>query len=110
ALQAPTLIYPLIVTVVLSTSANAAFYIAWMIAGFLFIGPMALSLVLDAADPNSLHRKVVFTLGLSYAIAVVGELALVALSGTALRVFGASYAEQARICLPVLGVAVFGLI
>jgi O-antigen/teichoic acid export membrane protein len=113
ALQAPTLTYPLIVTVVLSTQANAAFYIAWMIAGFLYIGPMSLSLVLyaaDAADPDSLHRKVLFTLGLSYAIGVVGEIGLVVLSGTALRFFGHSYAEQARICLPVIGAAVFGLI
>ena len=113
ALQAPTLTYPLIVTVVLSTEANAAFYIAWMIAGFLYIGPMSLSLVLyaaDAADPDSLHRKMLFTLGLSYAIGIVGEIGLVLLSGTALRFFGHSYAEQARICLPVIGAAVFGLI
>lgn len=111
-LQAPTMMLPLIVTVVLSTAANAAFYIAWMIAGFLFIGPISLSLVLyaaDAAEPHALEHKTRLTLGTSLVIGVVGEGLLILMSGTALRVFGPTYAARAGLCLPILGVGVFGM-
>src|SRR5258707_502014 len=56
ALQPPSLLLPVFVTVLLSAQLNAAFYIAWMVAGFVFIGPRSLAVVLYAIssrEPSS---------------------------------------------------------
>jgi len=42
-LSAPTLLLPVMVTVMLSTQANAWFYVAWMVANFVFVVPGALT-------------------------------------------------------------------
>jgi len=113
SLQASVLALPLIVTYALSIEANAVFYIAWMVAGFAFVAPLALSLVLYAAgatDPAALQHKIRFTAGSALAIGVVSNIFLLIMGGFLLRVFGRSYADQGRVCLSVLGLGVFPLI
>lgn len=113
SLQGLGLILPLVVTAVLSTKLNASFYVAWMIAGFVFIGPRSLTTVLYAAAataPESLAQKMRFTLWLSLVMGVGASAALFVGADFALRLFGADYAQQAATCLRLLGLGVFPLI
>ena len=69
----------MLVTVVVSPSANAAFYAAWTLSGFLKIVPTHLSTVLfavAAADPQIIARKLRFTLRLSLLIGLPGMVVL----------------------------------
>ena len=65
----------MLVTVIVSPSANAAFYAAWTLVSFLKIVPLHLSTVLfaiAAADPQVIARKLRFTLRLSLLIGLPG--------------------------------------
>jgi O-antigen/teichoic acid export membrane protein len=88
--------------VIVSPSANAAFYAAWTLSGFLYIVPTHLSTVLFAvasAEPQAIARKLRFTLRLSALIGLPG-MALLGLSAhLALSLFGASYARAATVPL-----------
>lgn len=113
AIQAPLLTLPLLVTALLSSSSNGAFYIAWMIAGLGFVAPVALSTVLYAvgsSSPELLAKKLRFTLRLSFLLTVVGSVGLILGSDLLLTLFGKSYAQQADDCLRLLAVAAFPLI
>jgi O-antigen/teichoic acid export membrane protein len=113
ALQSPRLMLPVLVTVLLSASANAHFYVAWMIAGFVFLAPQSLTTVLPAvgaAEPRVLARKIRHTLGISAGIGLLACLGLLAAADLALALFGRGYAEQAAWSLRILGLAVFPLI
>src|SRR6202020_1173592 len=79
ALVAPYSLIPVLVTVIVSPAANAAFYAAWMLSGFLKIVPTHLSTVLfaiAAADPQVIARKLRFTLRLSLLIGLPGMVIL----------------------------------
>lgn len=109
-LQAPALIMPLIVTAVLSADANAYFYTAWMIAGFVFVVPIALTTVLYAlgsADPGALGQKVRMTLRLSFAFGLLANLFLLVGANLILSLFGENYAAEASLSLRILALAVF---
>lgn len=113
SLQFSHLILPLIVTVTLSAAVNAYFYAAWMIAGFVFTLPLALTVVLyavGAADPIALARKTRFTLGIAAASGLVTNVVLWVAAPLVLRLFGASYATYASTPLRVLTLGVFALI
>lgn len=105
AIVVPRSLIPVLVTVVVSPSANAAFYAAWTLSGFLYIVPTHLSTVLfavAAADPQAIARKLRFTLRLSGLIGLPG-MAILGLSGhLALSMFGASYARAAAMPLWLL--------
>lgn len=113
ALQAPALILPIEVTVLLSATANAWFYISWMISGLFLVLPYALTTALYAASsaqPTTLAQKIRFTLvlaivtnGITVAILLLGANLILAL-------FGHTYAEQAALCLRILSIAAFPLI
>jgi O-antigen/teichoic acid export membrane protein len=112
-LQVPNLALPLIVTITLSTTTNAYFYTAWMTAGFVFIGPYALTLALyavGAGQPRALAEKARFTLRVAFAIAVAGNIVLLLGADLILRVFGAAYADNAATTLRIVGLGVFPLI
>src|SRR5215813_8790688 len=82
-LQAPTLALPVLVTILLSATTNAWFYVAWTIASFVFAVPIALTTVLYATvsgRPTVLAHKTRLTLGLA-SVACVGA-ACVLLLGT----------------------------
>jgi O-antigen/teichoic acid export membrane protein len=113
ALQSPRLMLPVLVTVLLSAAANAHFYVAWMIAGFVFLAPQSLTTVLPAvgaAEPRALARKIRHTLAMSSGIGLLACLGLLVGADLALTLFGPGYAEQAAWSLRVLGLAVFPLI
>jgi O-antigen/teichoic acid export membrane protein len=102
AIAVPRSLIPMLVTVIVSPSANAAFYAAWTLSGFLYIVPTHLSTVLFAvasAEPQAIARKLRFTLRLSALIGLPG-MALLGLSAhLALSLFGASYARAATVPL-----------
>ena len=105
AIQVPLSLIPVLVTVVVSPSANAAFYAAWMICNFLYIIPVHLSTVLfavAAADPGALAAKLRFVLRLSLLIGLPGMAALALAAHPALSLFGAGYARAATVPLWLL--------
>jgi O-antigen/teichoic acid export membrane protein len=100
AIMMPTSLLPVLVTVIVSPSANAAFYIATMITGFVFIVPSHLATVLFAvvaADPKVIARKMRFALRLSYLIGLPGMAVLILGAHVLLSLFGKSYAADATL-------------
>lgn len=96
AIMMPIYLLPVLVTVIVSPSANAAFYVAAMLTGFLFIVPAHLATVLFAvvaADPRVLARKLRFALRLSFMIGLPGMAILILGAHFALGIFGAGYTE-----------------
>ena len=96
AMTMPFYLLPVLVTVVVSPAANAAFYIAVMLTTFLFIVPAHLSTVLfavAAADPGAIARKLRFALRVSFLIGIPGMAALILGAHLALGVFGKGYTE-----------------
>lgn len=113
ALKAPSMALPVMVVALLSAQANAAFYIASMIAGFLYAVPGSLTTVLYAvcADgPALLGQKVRLTLGVSVALCAGAALVLFAAAEPVLGVFGHSYAHEAAWSLRVLALVAFPMI
>jgi O-antigen/teichoic acid export membrane protein len=112
ALETADLAMPILVVILISASANAAFYIAWMIVGFLVMVPLSLSMVayaIGSADKAGLTRRLRFTFGISLGFGVIANLVLIPAAGPALQVFGQSYADQATTALHVLALGVFPL-
>lgn len=112
-LQLPILLLPVLVTVMLSATANAWFYVSWMVAGFGFFVPYALATVLyatNSAQPAALARKARLTLSLALMASVLVNCVLLFEAKLVLGLFGHIYAEQAAWCLRILGLAAFPLI
>ena len=108
AIVVPVTLFPVLVTVVVSAQANAAFYVAWMITSFLTAVPWHLSTVLfavAAADPDKVPPKLRFSLKLSLYIGVPAMLALCLGARFALGFFGPSYAREATFTLCLLALA-----
>jgi O-antigen/teichoic acid export membrane protein len=102
AIFASPAIMPVIVTSVVSPTANAAFYVAWMIASFMYIIPSSLSTVLftvASADATALAAKLRFTLRVSMYLGVPGMLAVFLGGRFILELFGKSYAADGTIPL-----------
>ncbi len=113
ALQAPGLLLPLLVTALLSAKLNASFYVAWMVAGFIFVGSRALTTGLyavSAAEPETLAHKLRFTLKLALVMALLANVLLLIGAEQVLSVFGHTYVEQAGFSLRILGLAAIPLI
>lgn len=105
AITVPRSLIPVLVTVIVSPSANAAFYAAWTLSGFLYLVPTHLSTVLfalAAADPKVIARKLRFSLRLSALIGLAGMAVLGLGAHFALSLFGASYARAATVTLWLL--------
>jgi O-antigen/teichoic acid export membrane protein len=105
AITTPAKLIPVIVVAVVSPSANAAFYVAFMLASFLYIVPQSLSTVLFAiasATPELIGEKLRFVLRMSMAIGVPVCLVLAAFAHLALSIFGSGYAAQATFPLWLL--------
>jgi len=94
AMTMPFYLLPVLVTVIVSPSANAAFYIAVMLTTFLFIVPAHLSTVLFAvvaADPRVVAGKLRFALRVSFLIGIPGMAILILGAHLALGLFGNGY-------------------
>jgi O-antigen/teichoic acid export membrane protein len=105
AVVVPSMLLPVIVTVVVSPTANAAFFVAWQLANFLYAIPMYLSTVLfavAASDPQAVTRKLRFVLRLSFLIGLPGMAALGLGAHLVLGIFGAAYARTATLALWLL--------
>jgi len=105
AITVPMTLIPVLVTVIVSPSANAAFYAAWTLSGFLKVVPTHLSTVLfavAAADPQIIARKLRFTLRLSVILGLPGMLVLGLGAHFALSLFGPGYARAATLPLWLL--------
>jgi O-antigen/teichoic acid export membrane protein len=112
-LQAPTLILPVLVTVLLSAKVNAWFYVSWMIANFVFVVPSSLTTVLHAmssAQQSALRYRARITLGLAFGTSLLANGVLQLATKQVLATFGSVYAEQAAWCLRILLFAAFPLI
>jgi len=112
-LQAPNLILPLLVTITLSATANAWFYISYMLSSFGFFVCYALTTVLyatNSAQPTTLAHKARLTLGLATATGVLTNCVLFFGAKQILDLFGHIYAEQAMWSLRILGFGTFPLI
>jgi O-antigen/teichoic acid export membrane protein len=108
AIAVPATLIPVLVTVVVSPAANAAFYIAWMLTSFLMAVPVALSTVLfavAAANPRVIAQKLRFALKLSLLIGVPAMVALFFGAHFALSLFGRAYASEATVPLMWLSLA-----
>ena len=105
AIVVPVTLLPLLVTLVVSPQANAAFYVAWMLTGFLFAVPFHLSTVLfavAAAKPETVPRKLRFSLKMSLYIGIPAMLALCLGAKFVLGIFGPDYAREATFPLWLL--------
>jgi O-antigen/teichoic acid export membrane protein len=108
AATSPTMLIPVIVTIVVSPFANGAFYAAWMLVSFLYIVQTHLSTVLFAVaanNPAALPKKLRFTLLMSFAVGLPG-VAVLGLGGhLLLSIFGAGYASAGTVPLALLALA-----
>jgi O-antigen/teichoic acid export membrane protein len=112
-LQAPTTALPVLVTILLSATTNAWFYMAWMISGLVFIASYALTTVLyavNSAQQFELTRKIRMTLGLALIMSILGNLVIQFGATQILNLFGHVYAEQAAWSLRILGFGAFPMI
>lgn len=113
ALQAPGFALPLVVTALLSSTENAYFYVASMVASLVFYGPLALVTALYAVgtrSPAALAARMRFTLGLALAGGVLVDAVLFVGADRVLSLFGGAYAAQAAWTLRLLGLGVFPII
>ncbi len=113
ALQLPNLTLPLLVTSLLSATANAYYYAASIVAGPFFFGTLALVTSLYAVgsrSPEALAQRIRFTLGIALAAGIAGNVALLVGADLLLRLFGTGYAAQAGWALRLLGLCVFPII
>jgi O-antigen/teichoic acid export membrane protein len=105
AIVAPGRIIPVIVTLVVSPSANGVFYIAWMIVSLLFMVPVHLSTVLFAiasASPELIAEKLRFVLRVSLLIGLPVMAVLAISAHFALSLFGPGYAPMGTVPLWLL--------
>jgi O-antigen/teichoic acid export membrane protein len=105
SISVPRSLMPVLVTVIVSPSANAAFYAAWTLSYFLYIVPTHLSTALFAvasSDPRAIARKLRLALWLSVLIGLPGMVILGLGAHLALSLFGASYAQAATVTLWLL--------
>ena len=96
ALMMPMYLLPVLVTLIVSPSANAAFYVAALLSGLLLIIPANLSMVLfavAAADPQAVASKLRFALRVSFGIGLPGMAVIFLCGHLALSAFGSHYAE-----------------
>ncbi len=112
-LQVPTLVLPILVTIMLSVKANAWFYVAWTITSFVSVGTRALTTVLYAissAERNTLPHKARLVLGFAFITCLLANCVLQLGSSQILELFGHTYAEEASWCLRILSLAAFPFI
>jgi len=105
-LQFTHLALPIVVTIVLSATDNAYFYVAWMMASMVFLASSALTLALYALgvrEPAMLASHTRFTLSLALAMSALATVVLMISADTLLLVmFGPAYPPLAGPALRIL--------
>ena len=108
AIATPPKLIPVLVILVVSPSANAAFYVAFMLASFLFMVPLHLSTVLFAiasASPELIAEKLRFVLRVSLIIGLPAMAVLAIGAHFTLGIFGSNYSQLATVPLWLLIIA-----
>jgi O-antigen/teichoic acid export membrane protein len=103
--RAPGLILPIVVTELLSPTANAYWYTAWMMAWGVYVIPtsMGIALLAEAAHhPSSLGAQVRRAISSSLAIGILAGVVLAAVADPLLSLVGEAYADAAVTPLRVL--------
>jgi O-antigen/teichoic acid export membrane protein len=106
--QMPRLLLPVMATTLISPRAGAAFFIAWMVVGFLYTVPTHLSTALFAIGAGRLEElghKLPFSFGLSLVLGAVGGPLLAVLAPRVLGVFGDAYTAEGATALRLLCLA-----
>ncbi len=112
-LEAPSLILPVLVTILLSATVNAWFFVAWSLSGVANTASAALATTLYAvssAQPSALAHKLRLTLALAFAACVLANCVLLFGSRQILELFGHSYSAQAAWSLRILSLESFPFI
>lgn len=107
SLAVPFTLLPVLVTVLVSPAANGAFYIASMLAAFLYVVPTHLATVLFAvvaSDPQVIAKKLRVALRLSFMIGLPGMIVLGAGAHFLLSLFGPGYVAEATVPLMLLAI------
>ncbi len=106
SIQAPRLILPVLVALILGPEANAAFTAAFLTVGFVNVIPGLLSTVLFALSPGdegALRREVRKTMRICLVLALASAPFFIIFSGLILSAFGPDYVEATTL------LALFGL-
>lgn len=112
-LQVPDLTLPLLVTVIISASANAGFYVAAMLANFVFVVSNSLTTALyatTATETTALGNRSRLTLGVALLVCCAANVVLFIGARPLLLIFGHTYARDATWSLRLLGMAAFPLV
>jgi hypothetical protein len=95
ALQAPLMLFPVIITVSASTRSTGYFTTALLLSGFVFILPYAVSIGLFAASDGehaSMRARMRLTIPFGIAASLAADAVLIPLAPVILRIFGSGYA------------------
>ncbi len=108
SIQAALQVLPVIVVILVSASANAAFTAATMLAGFVFALPYAISVGLFAAARGEVSEVVArmrLTIPVGLAISAAASLVLFPLAGPLLHIFGPAYVDDGTVLLRLIVLA-----
>jgi O-antigen/teichoic acid export membrane protein len=109
SIQAPRLLLPVLVIVILGPRANAAFTAAFLIVSFVNVIPSQLSTVLFALAPGdeaALRHQVRKTMRICRLLSIVSAIMFFIFAGPILRLFGHDY-EQATTALIIIGLTTY---
>lgn len=112
AQSTPSLALPMVVVALYGASVGAAFYVTWMFVSLARTVVLHVTTVLHAVsswDRQQLRRKMVLTLKLSLAFAVLASVTFWLLGDVFLSIFGKEYQSQAGSSLKILAFSVFPL-
>lgn len=109
SIQAPRLLLPVLVALIIGPKANAAFTAAFLAVSFINIIPGLLSTVLFALSPGderALHHEVRKTMRICLALALASAPFFIIFAGLILKAFGHDY-ERATSVLAILGLTTY---
>ena len=102
--QGPSFVVPVLVSLHVTPSENAHFFLAWSAASLVFVIPTTMSQVLLAESPKrdqKIRTKALEALALSLTLVALAVVASLAIRGVILSVYGADYRQIADL-LPLL--------
>jgi len=110
--MAPGAIFPLLIVNTMSPEATAYFYMAWAIAGILFVIPVVTTLSLFAEgshNPEELSKNVIKAIKLMFVLLIPAILLLIFFGDKILLAFGRRYSEEGFELLQVFSVSAIPL-
>jgi O-antigen/teichoic acid export membrane protein len=107
-MMGPNMALPVLVTILISATMNAWFYVAFLLADIVYVIPQALVTALYAvssAQPEVLARKARLTLSLALITCLLANCVLFFGSNLLLGIFGPDYVQHGVECMRILGLA-----